>query len=199
MLVNHYQHTLCNNPEKWKLCSLYLFTTQDFSLLYNVLLWIEFYITMNIINISLHIVISNFTNTHTHTHTHTQNSTISQQHIQKGNHEVVIMITIILFMEEMMSLFQLLPNWEKYSKGQLYYKMISASASLACQYSTVYCQIYHRIHTLFVHIIASTKITMQIPINKCDQNRRKFQILMVFCKNACGHLLSNNKWVKKRR
>lgn len=30
LLVNNYQHTLCNYLEKWRLCSLYLFTTQDF-------------------------------------------------------------------------------------------------------------------------------------------------------------------------
>jgi len=64
---------------------------------------------MNITNFSLHIVISNFTHIHTQTHTHT-NSTVSQQK-SKRKHEVVILLqTIILFMEEMMRLFQLLQN-----------------------------------------------------------------------------------------
>ena len=162
-----------------------------FSFLHNVQLWKEFYISMNITNFSLHIVISNFTYTH--------KTLQSLNKKSKRNHEVVTLLqTIILFMEEMMRLFQLLQNWEKYSKGQLYYKMVSDSASLACQHSTTFCQIYHSINTLFANTVANTKIATQIPVNKWDQNRRKLHILKVFCKNAHGHLLSNNKWVKKR-
>jgi hypothetical protein len=150
---------------------------------------------MNITNFSLHIVISNFT--HTHTHTHKTLQFLNKK--SKRKHKVVILLlTIILFMEEMMRLFQLLQNWGKCSKGQLYYKMVSASASLARQHSTIYCQIYHSIHTLFVNTVANTKITTQIPVNKWDNNRRKLHILQVLCKNAHGHLLSNNQWVKKR-
>jgi hypothetical protein len=73
VLVNNYQHTLRNNPEKWSLWSLYLFTTQDFFFPNNVQLWIKFNITMNITNFfSPHCDLKFYTNKKTHTHTHMQ-------------------------------------------------------------------------------------------------------------------------------
>jgi len=150
---------------------------------------------MNITNFSLHIVISNFT--HTHTHTHTQLYSFSTKNPKE---------TMKLSYCYKQSFY----SWKKwwgyfsYSKTERniqrdnYYKMVSDSASLACQHSTTYCQIYHSIDTLFVNTVANTKIAMQIPVNKWDQNRRKLHILKVFCKNAHGHLLSNNEWVKNR-